>query len=303
MNHYAITGAAGYTGKYIARRLLQGNAEIINLTGHPDRPNPFGERVRPAPYDFGNPMRMAGSLSGVDTLFNTYWVRFSRGRATFEGAVQNTLALFEAARIAGVRRIVHVSITNPSLQSPLPYFSGKARLEEALRSSGLSYAILRPAVLFGREDILINNIAYFLRRFPFFVIPGTGAYRLQPIYVDDFAALAVEQSKGDENVIMDAVGPETFTFEGLVRLLARAVDSRARLLHLPPGIAYLMARLLGLLVGDVVLTRQEIRGLMGDLLVTDSPPAGETALSAWAPQNADTLGKKYASELARHYRP
>ncbi len=303
MNRYAITGAAGYTGKYIARRLLQGNAEIVNLTGHPRRPNPFGERVRPAPYDFGNPVRMAGHLSGVDTLFNTYWVRFSHGRTTFERAVQNTLALFEAARIAGVRRVVHVSITNPSPDSPLPYFSGKARLEEALRSSGLSYAILRPAVLFGREDILINNIAYFLRRFPLFVIPGRGTYRLQPIYVDDFAALAVEQSHREEDVVMDAVGPETFTFEELVRLLARAVESRARLLHLPPGTAWGMARLLGLLVGDVVLTRQEIRGLMDNLLVTDSPPAGETALSDWALQHADTLGKKYASELARHYRP
>ncbi len=302
MKRYAVTGAAGYTGKYIARRLLEGNAEIINLTGHPRRPSPFGERVRSVPYDFGNPVRMAGALSGVDTLFNTYWVRFPRGKTTFEQAVRNTLALFEAARIAGVRRVVQVSITNPAPESPLPYFSGKAQVEDALRSSGLSYAILRPAVLFGREDILINNIAYFLRRFPVFGIPGTGAYRLQPIYVDDFAALAVEQGGGSENVVLDAVGPETFTFAELVRLLARAVESRARLVHLPPALAYGAARFLGLLVGDVLLTRDEIRGLMSNLLVTDSPPLGRTSLSAWALQHADVLGRRYASELARHYR-
>jgi len=299
---YAITGATGYTGKYIARRLLQGSAEIINLTGHPDRPNPFGERVRSLPFDFENPARMASHLAGVDVLFNTYWVRFSHGQTTFERAVQNTLALFEAARLAGVRRIVHTSITNPALDSPLPYFSGKARLEEALQSSGISYAILRPAVLFGREDILINNIAYFLRRFPLFVIPGTGEYRLQPIYVDDFAALAVRQAQREDDVLMDAVGPETFTFNELAGLLARAVGSRARLVHLSPALAWWMARALGVVVGDVVLTRQEVQGLMAGLLVTSSPPAGQTALSRWAQEHADRLGRRYASELARHYR-
>ncbi len=299
---YAITGAAGYTGKYIARRLLQGSAEIINLTGHPDRPNPFGERVRSLPFDFENPARMASHLAGVDVLFNTYWVRFSHGQTTFERAVQNTLALFEAARLAGVRRIVHTSITNPSPDSPLPYFSGKARLEEALQSSGISYAILRPAVLFGREDILVNNIAYFLRRFPLFVIPGTGEYRLQPIYVDDFAALAVRQAQRAENVLMDAVGPETFTFNELVALLARVVGSRARLVHLSPALAWWMSRALGVVVGDVVLTRQEVQGLMAGLLETSSPAAGQTPLSRWAQEHADTLGRAYASELARHYR-
>ncbi|RMF42440.1 MAG: NAD-dependent epimerase/dehydratase family protein [Anaerolineae bacterium] len=299
---YAITGATAYTGKYITRRLLQRGGKILNLTGHPQRPNPFGERVQSVPFAFDNPQRMAAQLNGVKVLFNTYWVRFSRGRRTFAQAEQNTLRLFEAARLAGVRRVVHVSITNPAPDSPLPYFSGKARLEAALQESGLSYAILRPAVLFGREDILINNIAYFLRRFPLFAIPGSGDYRLQPIFVDDFAALAVRLAFQEENIVLDAVGPETFTFNELVSLLGRVVGSRARIIHVSPRLAYWMTRALGLLVHDVVLTRQEIIGLMSDLLVTESPPAGQTALSQWAQENAATLGRTYASELRRHYR-
>ena len=87
---------------------------------------------------------------------------------------------------------MHISITNPSLDSPLPYFRGKAILEKEIRASGISHAIVRPTVLFGKEDILINNITYLLRRLPVFAIPGSGDYRLQPIYVEDLAEIAVE---------------------------------------------------------------------------------------------------------------
>ena len=121
-------------------------------------------------------------------LYNTYWVRFNYGSFSHAAAVENTLALFAAARQAGVGRVVHLSIANPSEDSPLEYFRCKARLERALRESGLSYAILRPTVLFGGQDILINNIAWMLRRLPVLGVFGDGRYRLQPIYVDDLAA-------------------------------------------------------------------------------------------------------------------
>src|SRR5208283_1221478 len=186
---HAVTGAFGYSGRYIAARLLDEGREVITLTNSLARANPFGGRVRAFPLAFDEPEQLAKSLAGVDVLFNTYWVRFNHRLFTHTQAVQNTLVLFEAARRAGVRRVVHVSITNPSEDSPLEYFAGKARLERALREGGLSHAILRPTVLFGREDILINNIAWALRRFPFFAVFGDGSYRLQPIHVDDLADL------------------------------------------------------------------------------------------------------------------
>ncbi len=301
MTTHAITGAFGYTGRYIARRLLDAGYKVITLTGHPDRPNPFGERVRAFPFNFGAPSALAASLEGVEVLYNTYWVRFSHGNVTFRQAVENTKTMIDAARRAGVRRIVHVSITNPSLDSPLPYFSGKAELEAYIQASGLSYAILRPTVIFGLEDILLNNIAYLLRRFPVFVVPGDGEYKLQPIFVEDMAALAVRLGQSRENVVLDAIGPETFTFNQLVGMIAEAVGSRARIIHLPPGLALSLARLLGLLVQDVVLTRDEVHGLLDNLLLTDSPPAGHTRFSEWARQHASKLGSRYHSELKRHY--
>jgi len=296
---HIVTGAFGYSGRYIARRLLRLGYAVDTLTGSAHRPDPFGGRVRAWPFNFDCPDRLVESLRGAEVLYNTYWVRFNYGGFSHAAAVQNSMTLFRAAKAAGVKRVVHISITNPSLDSPLEYFAGKARVEQALIESGLSYAILRPALLFGKEDILINNIAWLLRRLPLFGLFGDGLYRLQPIYVDDLARLAVEQGQRRDNVIIDAIGPETFTYRGLVELLGRAIGCRRPVLSFPPRLAYWFGVALGKLLGDVLITWDEVQGLMAELLYVDSPPAGETRLSDWARQHANRLGRRYASELAR----
>ncbi|MBZ5641043.1 MAG: NAD(P)H-binding protein [Acidobacteriia bacterium] len=295
----AVTGAFGYSGKYITARLLAAGARVRTLTNSPRRDNPFAESVEVHPYNFDDPEALVRSLEGARVLVNTYWVRFDHADFTHAQAVRNTLRLFEAASRAQVSRIVHVSITHPSARSPLPYFRGKAELEEALRASGMSYAILRPAVLFGEEDILINNIAWMLRRFPIFGVFGDGHYKLQPIFVDDLAQLAVDSAMLSGDTVVDAIGPETFTYRELVGLIGDAIGRRRPVISIPPGLGVAVARLLGALVGDVVVTREEVAGLMQNLLVTDSPPAGRTALCRWAFEHRDTLGRRYSSELAR----
>jgi NADH dehydrogenase len=250
---------------------------------------------------FTDARRLVSDLAGTRVLYNTYWVRFPHGRTTYDSAVNNSLVLIRAAQEAGVERIVHVSITNPDETSPLGYFRGKGRVERAIRESSLSYAILRPAVLFGDDGILINNVAWLLRRFALFVVPGSGVYRLQPIFVEDLAALAVEHAARADNSITDAIGPETFSFNDLVRLVAGVLDSRARIIHVPPTLALMLSKIIGALRRDVVLTREEVDGLLADLLVTDSEPTGATQLSAWLRANASTIGREYQSELGRHY--
>ena len=296
---HAVTGAFGYSGKYIAQRLLADGRQVITLTNSLHRPNPFGDRVQAYPFHFDEPEKLTAALHGVQVLYNTYWVRFNHGDFGHETAVSNTLTLFQAAQQAGVERIVHVSITNPSLNSPLEYFHGKARLEQALIDSGVSYAILRPTVLFGREDILINNIAWMLRRFPVFGVFGDGRYRLQPIYVDDLAQLAVTQGQSRENVIIDAIGPETFTYRDLVNTIGAIIGKKRPILSIPPALGYTVGWAVGQLVNDVLITREEIEGLSADLLYTPSPPAGSTRLTDWAARHAATLGHHYTSELAR----
>lgn len=300
---HVVTGAFGYSGKYIAQRLLAEGYEVRTLTNSLNRPNPFGEIVQKFPLNFDKPEELTQSLQGASVLYNTYWVRFNYAdnKIKFQHsiAVDNTLKLFDCAKKAGVRRIIHVSITNPSENSPLEYFSGKAKLERALKESGLSYAILRPTVLFGKEDILINNIAWVLRKFPVFGVFGDGNYRLQPIYVDDLAQLAVEQGKKNENVTIDAIGPEIFTYRELVNEIGEIIGKKIPIISLPDSVGYFMSWLVGKMVGDVIITKEEIAGLKADLLYTQSLPAGSTKLTDWAKQNASTLGFHYSSELAR----
>src|SRR5215470_5150018 len=296
-----ITGAFSYTGKYATRILLDRGYRIRTLTYHPERVNPFGERVKVFRYNFDNPEGLTETLRGASTLINTYWVRFPRGPSTFETAVQNTRTLIAAAKNAGVRRIVHVSIANPSLESDLGYYSGKAQLEQAVMESGLSYTILRPTIIFGLEDILINNIAWFVRRFPVFAIPGDGRYGIRPIFVDDMARLITDAVEQEANSVTDAVGPETYTFEELVQLTAKQLGRRIRLVHVPTPVVYAATSLAGWFLGDVVLTWEEYKGLMDGLLAPQGPSAGETRLSHWLAENREHIGKQYASEVARHY--
>ncbi len=296
---HVVTGAFGFSGKYIAERLLAAGQRVRTLTNSGGRENPFEGRVPASPYRFDDREKLIESLWGASVLYNNYWVRFNHRGFSYAQAVENSLKLFDAAKQAGVSRIVHISITNPSLDSPFEYFSGKASLERAIIASGLSYAILRPAVLFGREDILINNIAWFLRRFPVFGVFGDGNYRLQPIFVGDLAELAVTQGGRTDNVIIDAIGPETFTYRELVNEIGKAIGRQRPIVSVPPVKGYLLGKLVGLLHRDVTITYDEVRGLMSGLLYTDSAPAGRTRLTEWLKENVRHLGVRYRNELKR----
>ena len=296
----AVTGAFGFSGKYIAQRLLALRHEVITLTNSLHRANPFGASIQAFPYNFPKPDELQKSLRGIDVLINTYWVRFDNPpHFTFAQAIANSKILLDAARHAGIGRVVHVSITNPDPRSPLPYFRGKAEIEDYLKGIGIPYAILRPAVLFGKEDILINNIAWGLRHLPVFGLYGGGRYRLQPIYVDDLAVAAVERITGEVNETIDAIGPETYLYREMVEMIAREIGSRALIVSMPPALAYEAVRVLGWIVGDVINTSDEVKGLMQEKLYVRSPPLGTTRLSNWMHASRQDIGRRYASELQR----
>jgi uncharacterized protein YbjT (DUF2867 family) len=301
-NKVIITGAFSYTGKYTTCFLSERGKDVRTLTNHPPKTDVPG-KITFFPYNFDSPTELERSLVGASTLINTYWVRFPRGTASFETAVNNSRILIHAARNAGVKRIVHVSIANPSLDSPLGYYKGKAQVEQVVRESGLSYCIVRPTVIFGVEDILINNIAWFIRKLLIFGIPGDGKYGVRPIYVGDMARLLADAADGKDNTVINAVGPETFSFEELVRLTGRSIDRPVRLLHVPASLAYASTKLMGWFLRDIVLTWEEYKGLMDNLLAPGGPATGQTRLSDWLAENADRVGKHYASEVARHYDP
>ena len=262
-----VTGAFSYTGRYVTRRLLDQGVRVRTLTRSPDAENPFGGRVEVAPLDFSDPAGLRQSMQG-----------------------------------AGVGRIVHFSVTNPSSESALPYFRGKAQVEDMLVGLGIPYAIIRPTLVFGVGDLLLNNMAWALRRFPVFPVYGNGDYPVQPVYVEDLAAQAVEAASQSESSVADAAGPDTLSFEALLRLLASSMDVRRWFPHTPPRVGLASTGLVGLLMLDMALTHDEVVGLMDGLLTSGEPPTGTTRLSDWLAENGDGLGRRYVSELRRNYR-
>jgi NADH dehydrogenase len=295
-----VTGAFGFSGRAISRLLLENGRHVRTLTNHGARAT-AGSPIEIQPLDFPNLPALTRSLDGVTTLYNTYWVRFPHGTSTHEQAVVNSRTLLHAARQAGVQRIVHVSITNPSIESPYPYFRGKAMVERALAETGVPYAIVRPAILFGDNGVLINNIAWLLRHVPIFAVGGRGDYRVRPIHVDDLARLCISLGADNACRIVDAVGPENPTFLELVKTIRDAVGSRTPIVRVPGWMLPPLASLLNRVLHDVLLTTEEYEAMAHGLADTDGPPTGSTSLREWIASHAPALGVRYANELERHF--
>jgi nucleoside-diphosphate-sugar epimerase len=296
-----VTGAFSYSGSSIARALIDAGHHVRTITGHPDRA-PQDTPIEARPLNFDDPIELTESLQGATTLYNTYWVRFAHGQVDHDRAVANSRTLFHAARRAGVRRIVHVSITHPRIDSPFPYFRGKALVERSLFETDVPYAVVRPAILFGGEGVLLNNIAWLLRRLPVFAIGGNGEYRIRAIHVDDLAQLCVEQGATRSDSVINAVGPERPTFLELVTSIRAAVGSRARIIHLPGTVVPTLASILGLALHDVLLTSDEYRAMSAGLADVGGPATADTVLSEWLDEHGVTLGLRYVNELDRHFR-
>jgi len=295
-----VTGAFSFTGRYIAEELLARGRRVRTLTRQPHPQHPLATRVEAAPLVFDN--GLVESLRGADTLYNTYWVRFERGPVTFARAVANTERLVDVARGAGVRRIVHVSVANADHASPFPYYRGKAQTEDVVRESGLPYAIVRPTLVFGPDDVLVNNIAWGLRHVPLFLVPGDSRYEVQLVSVRDTASICVEAGMAEGDVVLDAAGPSRWTFEDFVRLIARTIGSRAWIHRAPPAIALAASRLAGLAMRDTLLTRDELGALMAGLIVSHEQPRGRDRFDPWLAENASRVGRRYTSELGRNFR-
>lgn len=298
----AVTGAFGFTGRALATRLLEAGHDVVTLSRRSGTGDPLAARIAVHPLDATRPDGLRAALDGVDVLYNTWWLRFPRDGATFEGLIASSAVLLSAAREAGVRRVVHVSVVGASPDAETPYVRAKAALEAVVRSSGLEWSIVRPTLTFGPGDILINNLAWALRRLPVFGMPGFGRYRVQPVHVDDLARICVEAAASPGGQSLDAAGPETFEYRELVGVIRTAIGSRSMVVPMPGLVVLAAARVLGAAVRDIVLTHDEIRELTSSLLISREPARGEIRLSDWLHEHAPALGRRWSSELARNYR-
>ena len=294
-----ITGPFSYIGAAVARELGRRGWTIHGLT---NRLRPAGaEAITVAPLTFES-VHLERELRGADALVSTYWIRLPHAGQGFDTAVANSRILFAAAARARVGRLVSVSVSNADVSSSLGYYRGKAQVDAAVRRAGLPHAIVRPTLVVGPQDVLTSNIAWFLRRFPFFPVPDGGRYRVQPVTLDDAGRVVADavETRGDLEV--DAAGPEIMTFAEYVRKVARACGVRRWIVSAPVWLSLLALRLLGLFLRDVVLTREELEGLAQEKLLSHQPPRGAESVTAWLRANGTTLGRRYVNDLDRHFR-
>jgi nucleoside-diphosphate-sugar epimerase len=283
-----VTGAFGNAGSAIAARLSASGRAVRTLTNHAPSDR-RGVEVHPLVFD--DPAQLATAFDGATTFYNTYWMRMGDASG-YENAVTNSLALVTAAARAGVQRIVQFSVIKPSLDSPYPYFRAKARVEEIVRGSGVRVAIVRPALIFGGDDALLNNLAWLMRKVPVFAVPGDGTYRVRPVHVEDVADICVAAAARDTDEVIDAVGPERPTFDELVRMVRAAVRGRARIVHAPAPLVLGAARVIGTILRSDLLTRDELASTMDGLADSDAVASGALSLSSWIADHGDALGRR-----------
>jgi NADH dehydrogenase len=295
-----VTGAFSYSGAAIAQQLTVAGHRVRTLTGHPHRA-PAGTDIDTYQLQFDDPGRLVEAMRGAHTLYNTYWVRFARGQVSHSAAVANSQVLFDAAKRAGIARIVHVSIMRPSLDSQYSYFRGKAEVEQILAETGISYAIARPAVLFGGGGVLINNVAWLLRHLPVFAVGGSGTYGVRVIHVDDLAKLCMQLASQDDDTVTDAVGPQRLTFIEFVRAIRSAVDSHAVIVPVPNALLPGLSAILGVALRDRLLTSDEYHAMVDGLADSDAPTTGSVVFTDWLSAHGDQLGRRYANEISRHF--
>ena len=298
---HVVTGAFSFTGAYIARALLERGERVRTLSRRPDPEHPLAGDVEFGRLQFADEEALTRDLSGATTLFNTYWVRYPHRESTWASVLDNTRTLIRAARAAGVGRVVQVSVSNASEDSPYGYFRAKALAERELQESGLAHAIVRPTLIFGRGDLLFSNTAWALRRSPVFLVPTGRRYATQPVAVEDVAELTVELAGRSDDVVADAAGPAVYSFRELVAAVRSAIGAHSRLVGCPPLAVVAATRAAAIPLGDVLVRRDELAALGDDLLVSRAAPSGARRLEHWLAEEADALGRTFISERRRNW--
>ncbi len=298
MKRAVITGAFSYTGAAVAEELLRRGWRVHTLT---NRSAPPGcDHISAAPLRF-DPEHLRQQFADADLFINTYWIRLPWRGHTFGRAVENSKMLLGAARDAGVERTVHLSVSNAEQGTNLGYYAGKDRVESYIEAEIDNYAIVRPTLVVGPNDVLSNNIAWFLRRFPFFPVPDGGNCRLQPITLSDAARIIVDAAEARGNQRIDAAGPDIMSFRDYLALLQKACGVRRWRPSVPGWLCLLMLKPIELLLRDIVLTKEELQGLQQELLLSREAPLGTASVEQWLMENGDIMGRAYVNDLRRHF--
>lgn len=294
-----VLGGTGFIGRaYAWRCAAHGLSQQLTIA---TRSAVHGAELRPLPCvalvecDVNDPKGLSGVIAGADVVVNLVGILHGRDADFQRMHIDLPLSIGELSRLHGVGHIVHLSALGAAGDAPSMYLRSKAAGEAALQRSGVPLSVIRPSVVFGAEDRLINLFACLQAIFP--VIPLAGAdARLQPVWVRDVAQAIwtlVQQGPASAGVY-EAVGPHVLTLRELVRCAGRLSGHTRPIWPLPAALGWLQACVLELLPGRTLMSRDNLRSLQVDAVASSRFPtlqalgiAPASIEQAWAQERGD----------------
>ena len=275
-----MTGATGNVGSALLRRLTAARAPVRAFVRNPRRLGTERVRVQIALGNLSDPSSFRNALRGVDTVVHlAAAIRDQPGASIEELNGVATLRLVRAAERAGVKRFIFFSAIGTSLHSPARFFRAKEQAERAVQESGLDTVVFKPSIIYAPRDPWITLMDA-LAMLPLVPVSGAGDAAFEPIWADDAAAAvqAVLEGRGDGRRLYELAGPETLTYDDIVRTILRARKRRRRLLHVPLPVVKAGLRSLEFIEGNTAFATWDEAELMELPMVSERGTADAEAL-------------------------
>lgn len=236
-----VTGAAGYVGNHLVRRLVEAGHPVRAMVRNRDkaeaRLGDVRDRIEIVTADVTEPDTLAPAMQGVDTVIHLVAIAIESGAATYERInTQGTINVVDAAKAAGVRRFVNMSQNGARSDAPYPFLASKGKAQDYVAQSGLDWTAMRPSVIFGPQDEFANVQARLIKLTPLvFPIVGDGSAKFQPVWVEDVVE-ATARSLDREDAVGQEYGlggPEVLTYAEIVQRVLAALETQRLTIKVP----------------------------------------------------------------------
>jgi len=272
MNRVTVFGGTGFVGRRVVRHLSESTATVRIASRHPARAE--GDNVEQIVADAHDERSVEAAVVGADGVVNAISLYVEHGGDTFHSVhVEAAARIARVARRAGIRRFVHLSGIGTDAASPSPYIRNRGEGEAAVQAAFPGAVVIRPAVMFAPDDAFLTTILGLLRTLPAYPLFGDGRTRLQPVYVDDVAAAIAQVLRQTQRPypIYELAGPRVYSYEELLRTIARTAGLRPVLVRIPFAFWNAAAGLAEILPHPP-LTRNQVELMQVDTTASDSRP-------------------------------
>jgi uncharacterized protein YbjT (DUF2867 family) len=274
-----VFGGTGFLGRRVVRHLLAHNVEVRAASRHPERTASIFEPGTPGPHairaDIHTELEVAAALDGCYGVVNAVSLYVERGRNTFRAVhIDAATRVARVAREAGVEHLAHISGIGADAESTSRYIRARGAGEQAVQRAFANTTLIRPSVMFGPDDAFLTTLVKMVRLLPVLPIFGSGETRLQPVYVEDVAegvTRAMLNGPAPRPSCYEFGGPQIYTYEGLLRTVARTVGARPKLVPMPFALWHAIARIAEYVPG-APLTRDQIALMQNDNVASPHLP-------------------------------